>query len=77
MKTGFFIMKLWQTGNVGSHNIGRINANPKDGYTSYDEAEAALLELKKTDWEVREGGYDFTIMKLYWSEDGKLFEYSS
>jgi len=66
MNTGFFIMMLWQTGNVGSHNIKRLKAQPIKGYKSYDEAKKAMMAFKKTDWEVREGGYDFTIMELFW-----------
>jgi hypothetical protein len=65
--TGFFIMKLWQTGNVGPHNIAKIEANPKKGYESYDVAKTAMTDLKeKKDWEVNSGMYTFTIMELFW-----------
>ena len=40
-------MKLWQTGNVGSHNIDKIKANPVGGYTSYEDAKAGMLLLRE------------------------------
>jgi hypothetical protein len=67
MKSGFFIMQLWQTGNVGSHNIKKLKDQPKKGYLTKDAAVLAMFERKsKGDWEIKEGGYDFTIMELYW-----------
>lgn len=67
MKSGFFIMQLWQTGNVGSHNIKKLKDQPKKGYLTKDAAVLAMLEMKdKGNWEIKEGGYDFTVMELYW-----------
>ena len=60
-------MKLWQTGNVGSHNISKAGVNPKEGYKTADEAEQELNKLlSEGNWEVAGGGYSFCIMKLYW-----------
>lgn len=67
MKSAFFIMQLWQTGNVGSHNIKKLKDNPKEGYGNYNEAKNAMLDLwEKDNWELKKGGYDFTIMELFW-----------
>lgn len=68
MKSGHFIMKLWQTGNVGSHNIAQLKDNPKEGFKTSDEAKTALNKLhEEGNWEVTKGGYHFTIMELFWS----------
>lgn len=32
MKSAYYIMQLWQTGNVGAHNIKKLDANPKEGF---------------------------------------------
>ncbi len=67
MKSGFFIMQLWQTGNVGSHNIKKLKDQPKKGYLTKDAAVLAMFKMKdKGNWEIKEGGYDFTVMELYW-----------
>jgi hypothetical protein len=67
MKSGFFIMQLWQTGNIGSHNIEKLSGQPKKGYLNKDIAVLAMLKKKaKGNWEIKESGYDFTIMELYW-----------
>ncbi len=67
MKSAFFIMKMWQTGNVGSHNIKKFSDNPKEGYASYDEAKQAMLQLwAKDNWELKKGGYMFSIMEIFW-----------
>ncbi|HSE56745.1 MAG TPA: RNA-binding protein [Candidatus Paceibacterota bacterium] len=67
MKSGFFIMKLWQTGNVGSCNIAKIKANPKKGYASDEEAKTAMKNLHKNgDWELTQSGYSFTVTELFW-----------
>jgi len=67
MKSAFFIMQMWQTGNVGSHNIKKLKDNPKNGYESYEDAKEAMLKLREDgNWELKKGGYDFSIMELYW-----------
>ena len=67
MKTGYFIMKMWKMGNAGSHNIKKIDSNPRGGYVSYDIAKENLEGLYHSgDWEVKEGGYTFAIMELFW-----------
>lgn len=66
MKSAFFIMQLWQTGNVGSNNIKKLKANPKEGYESYEDAKAGMLKLWAEDnWDLKKGGYDFAIMELF------------
>lgn len=32
MKEGYFVMRLWQTGNIGSNNIAKVKEQPKDGF---------------------------------------------
>lgn len=60
-------MKLWHTGNVGPHNISKINHNPKKGHASREIAESSLKELyEKGVWEIKESGYTFTVMELFW-----------
>lgn len=67
MKSAFFIMQMWQTGNIGSHNIKKLKQNPKEGYVSYEDAKAGMLKLwHENDWELNKGGYDFAIMELFW-----------
>ena len=67
MKSGHFIMKLWQTGNIGEHNIDKLEKQPKDGYKSKKMAHTAMIKNKKEgDWELTEGGYTFTILELFW-----------
>lgn len=34
MKQGYFIMRMWQTGNIGSQNIAKADNNPKEGFTT-------------------------------------------
>ncbi|MEK6829732.1 MAG: hypothetical protein AABY15_06450 [Nanoarchaeota archaeon] len=68
MKSGYFIMKMWQTGNVGPHNIQKLKDNPHEGYKSYDEAKAGMLDLKeKGNWELKQTSYSFAIMEVFWS----------
>ncbi len=67
MKTGYFIMMLWQTGNVGSHNIKKMNINPKKGYPTYDAAKEDMIKLKEGgQWELNSSGHHFAIMELFW-----------
>lgn len=66
MKSAFFIMQMWQTGNIGSHNISKLKDNPKEGYSSCDEAKQAMLELwSKGNWELTKGYYTFSIMEVF------------
>ncbi len=68
MKSAFFIMQMWQTGNVGSHNIKKLKENPQQGFESYEDAKTAMLKLwsEEDSWELKKGGYDFSIMELFW-----------
>jgi hypothetical protein len=68
MKSAYFIMKLWEVGNIGlDYNISKIEEQKPAGYVSEEEAEKAMLKMKRNgNWELSEGDYDFTIMKLYW-----------
>lgn len=67
MKSAFFIMQMWQTGNIGSYNIKKLKDNPKEGYGSYEDAKAGMLKLWYEDnWELKKSGYDFAIMELFW-----------
>lgn len=69
MKSAYFIMQIWQTGNIGSHNIKKLDANHKEGYINYEEAKSAMLQLiKDGDWDLKQRGYSFSIMELFWNE---------
>ena len=60
-------MKLWRTGNIGSHNIAKLKDNPKEGFKTPEEAKTKLQQFyEEGNWEVKEGGYNFTIMELFW-----------
>lgn len=60
----YYIMKLWQTGNVGSCNIAKIDANPKDGYQTHELAEKALEKLREEgNFEARY--YNLTILPIW------------
>lgn len=62
----FFIMKLWQTGNIGSHNIAKLDANPKNGFENATLARKKLEALyEEGDWEVKEGDFEFTILPIF------------
>lgn len=67
MKQNYFIMKMWQTGNVGSENIAKADNNPEDGFNTYEEAEQYLLESFGNDiWEFSSSRlFTFCIMKVY------------
>jgi hypothetical protein len=67
MKSGFFIMQLWQTGNIGSHNIKKLDENPQNGYESYDKAKNAMLKLRQeNNWELSHSQYIFCIIEIFW-----------
>jgi hypothetical protein len=67
MKSGFFIMQLWQTGNIGSHNIKKFKDNPEEGHSTYEAAKLWMLKLQADDnWELTKGNYTFAIMELFW-----------
>ena len=67
MKSAFFIMQMWQTGNIGSNNIKKLKDNPKDGYKSYDDAKAGMIKLfNDGNWELNNNYYDFSIMELFY-----------
>lgn len=62
---GYFIMQLWQTGNVGSHNISKFKGNPEFGYiTEYAAWEALLWFQKNDNWEVNSEIYEFSVMRI-------------
>ena len=66
MKQAYYIMRLWQTGNVGSHNIELSKENPSGGFLTYEQAEQFLLKgFDKKIWEFNESFYDFIIVKVY------------
>lgn len=63
-------MKLWQTGNVGPHNINKLEGQAEEGYASHADAASAMLELKeKGNWELNQKIYRcFTIMELFYND---------
>jgi hypothetical protein len=66
MIQAFFIMRMWQTGNIGSHNIKKADINPEDGFETYEEAKAELLNLSYNgEWEVKNASYTFTIVEVF------------
>lgn len=42
MKKRFYILGMWQTGNIGSYNIAKIKEQPEDGFLLYRDAEKWL-----------------------------------
>lgn len=67
MDRRFYIMKMWQTGNVGSHNIKKMDLNPKDGYLSRDMAEKALMDFYDAEeFEICYNVFtNFTILEVF------------
>ncbi len=63
IKTAYFIMVMFQTGNVGSHNIKKITNQPDEGFKTRALAEQYLVnnEEKVNQWHF----CNYTIMKLY------------
>jgi len=62
MKQNFYILEMWQTGNIGSHNVKKCDSQPKDGFKTYELAEEWLFEnINKITplWET------FIISKVY------------
>lgn len=58
---------MWQTGNVGSHNIEKLKDNPSEGYKSHDEAKTAMLDLQeKGNFRLNDGRHTFAIMEIFW-----------
>lgn len=70
MKKAFYILIMRQIGNVGAHEITKIEAQPKEGFVSEKAAEKHLKKLfdlgdypfNKRNWEC------FVINKVYSSE---------
>ena len=61
-------MELWQTGNIGSHNIKEIKGQEKNGYVSAEIAKEKMIELKEAgNWTLNNSGNTFAIMELFWS----------
>ena len=44
MKKSFYVLEMWQTGNVGSHNIRKVIEQPDDGFLLYRDAETWLVD---------------------------------
>lgn len=66
MKSAFFIMEMWQQGNVGSHQIKKLKENKEDGYATYDEAKEAMLTLKENgNWTLNKSRSTFAIMEIF------------
>jgi hypothetical protein len=74
MEQRYYIMKIWQTGNIGSHNIAKADNNPKEGFPTYEIAEQFLLDLYDNKvWEISGvSSFTFTIMKLYFKNIKKI-----
>lgn len=62
MKSAFFILEMWQTGNVGPHNIAKTEKQPKEGFKTYKDAEDWL---KKNVGELTPLWETFIISKVY------------
>lgn len=66
MKSAYYIMQLWQTGNVGSHNITKSHVNPEEGFETYEEAEEYMINCsEKWLYEYCHSWVTFCIMKIY------------
>jgi hypothetical protein len=65
MKTGWYILRLDQVGNIGSHQIQRIKEQPAEGFVTRFDAERELEKLIKDkgthyfNWDA------FTILQLF------------
>lgn len=44
MKKRFYVLGMWQAGNIGPHNISKVKEQPKDGFILYRDAEKWLEE---------------------------------
>ena len=66
MKSAYYIMAMWQTGNVGSENIAKSHVNPENGFQTYEEAEQYMLEIgEEALYEYLNSWDSFCIMKVY------------
>jgi hypothetical protein len=71
MKTGWYILRLNQIGNIGSHQIARIKEQPEEGFLTYENAEHRLIQLIENkgthyfNWDA------FTILQLFTVEPRK------
>jgi len=67
MKKAFYILILRQIGNVGAHEIKKIDDQPKDGFVSEKAAEEHLKKLFKIgDYPFNKNNWEsFMIDKLY------------
>ena len=66
LKSAFFIMQLWQTGNIGSYNIKKCEDNPKEGFKTYNEAKETMVRLSEEgNWTFTSMSYDFAIMEIF------------
>jgi hypothetical protein len=66
MESAYFIMCIVRLGINPSFD--KLKGQSEDGYSSPSEAETAMNKMKKSgkNWHLKESGYYFTIMKLYW-----------
>lgn len=62
-KVSFFVMRMWQTGNVGSYNIKQLDEQPENGFKSEGKALAWLLD--SVDVDKYSSFSTYTIMKIY------------
>lgn len=44
MSRRFYVLAMWQTGNIGSCNIAKVEQQPEDGFLMYRDAENWLEE---------------------------------
>ena len=66
-KKGYFILMLSQIGNVGAHQVQKIDDQPKEGFSTAKEAEDELKKLLKTGKYPYDRWYSFTVSKLYYN----------
>lgn len=56
-------MEIWQTGNIGCHNIRKWKGNPSEGFSMYELAKQFLQDSFANGLLI--DYYIFCVMKLY------------
>ena len=66
MKKKIYIYQLFQQGNIGTHQIEKIDEQPDDGFENYSQATRHLEKLFKMDkYPFGSIKFNFTILEVY------------
>jgi len=63
-KSGFYVMEMWQTGNVGARNIAAVKGQPEEGFKNYDTALAWMIDEYGKSY-THSSFTTYTIMEVY------------